>query len=829
METGFTGQGVGEVTYAGGGAPSGDGATPQPADQTEKLGPLLDGDASEAFRIVNDLVLRQEIIARNHLALDSYYTAFKLGYPWGILEKDPNRSIYTFSYPYGSAKIRTQAVPNKAWDLINKTTETLLVDFPQGEAEPADDSEEAEAAVSMANRFLTQDGTERGTNDTAVFHDRVERALSCASSYIEVWVDPMGGGYIPLQIEAHPQAESPDNALVGPDGNPAPDGAMVLRYVTAPTTPADPATGAPASGAQFTEDPRQAARQWQPKVMAAKWEREHIRVYPESVPVDQAQKVIILGFCTVGEARRRWPDVAAMDDGQIAALVSWTPPRYLSLLPPFQRGRFRLTDGRDSGQAGSSEERILFYYHVYARDFLNHPKGADVVLSGGLGGVSLFRDTLSCDVEVIAEGGTGRVTETRCLEIPVIQVTPRGDPDEKDPSGRAYVEMFIGAVESNAMLAQSFASATEKALTQPYALSSTSSISGDQIEAARATGDMLRITRPEDVPHQLDAPVLPAAFEKMYELADEAINSIASAERAATNTDNAQERSGKAIQLAVAQNNKSLTGMASAISNAYARFLRIKIEQAMAHFSTAQQIAYVGDDGAYKQEEWTGVDFALVGQVTITGGGTMMTPDAKVQYVSNLQAAGLVKPEEAAKAARPAFSKRLGLLDDPAEQRIQREVAAYLNGAPSPEWEQQYAQWSQAQQVIDQQAQVAAQQQQMATMATMAAQAQGVPPQPAAPVPPQQNPVPAPYNPFLQLPNDDEQAIASGRRQKLSDVLNGSKFQTFGPGWQEIAKNEYLRNRTNEANAAAAAVQAAQPQQPVQPMKDQKPPQEHAA
>jgi hypothetical protein len=85
--------------------------------------------------------LRQELIALNHLAQDTHWTYVKLGYPWSTLTKEPNRDRYRPDLPYGSAGITIQAVPNKAWDLINKTTEALLVDFPQAECEPGDDSE----------------------------------------------------------------------------------------------------------------------------------------------------------------------------------------------------------------------------------------------------------------------------------------------------------------------------------------------------------------------------------------------------------------------------------------------------------------------------------------------------------------------------------------------------------------------------------------------------------------------------------------------------------------------------------------------------------------
>lgn len=677
------------------------------------LGPLLEDEPADVFKSMHQLVLRQEVLALNHLAQDTHWTYVKLGYPWSTLTKEPGRDVYKQTLPYGSAGITIQAVPNKTWDLINKTTESLLVDFPEAKCEPGSDSEQAQAACDMADRFLDQDAGEQGTNDAVLFNDRVARSMVTATSYLEVWTDPMGGGYVPLQIQAHPHAEDPDNPLVDPDGQPTTD--YVLRYVTAP------------QGGQFTDDPSEAAPQWQPKIRASKWGREHIRVYPENAAVKDADKLIILGFCTLSEAKKRWPNIAKLPPAGLSALCDWTPTRYLVLLPPFQRARWKLSTGNEKEKAGSSDERIMFYYHIFAKPGIDYRKGADVVVTGasienGGAGWVISRELLSRPVEV--QKGQTKVAEIRCMEIPVQDVTPCGDPDEMDPSGRAFVERFAGAVESNASLASGFAELLDLNLHPDKYIPSTSPVEGYEVENSRATGDFITIAKPEDKPIYGNQPTLPASFHQFFEMSDEAINSMASSERAASGADNSKERSGKALQIAINRNNVALSGMQTAVNNAYARFCRLKIERAMADFTTSQMIGYVGEDGAYKQDEWTGTDFALVGKVTIKAGtGTMMPPDQKVQYIGNLTAAQLLPPDEAADAARPAFSKTLGLPPDPHQQRIERQVASWLKGPPSPEWIEQYKVYQQQQQAF-QAEQAQFEQDSVAYQRTQATQAQ---------------------------------------------------------------------------------------------------------
>lgn len=807
------------------------------------MGPWLEDDDAQVFKSVHGMVERQDLIALNHLAQDTHWTYVKLGYPWSTLTKEPNRDRYVQTLPYGSAAIGIQAVPNKAWDLINKTTEALLQDFPQSEAEPGSDSEKAQAACDTADRFLAQDASEHGTNDAVLFNDRVSRALTCASSYVECWTDPTGGGYVPLQIPAHPQAESPLHPLIGPDGMPTVS--PILRYITAVGP-----DGQPTEESQFTDDATQAAPQWQPKLRAAKWQREHIRVYPETAGVENAEKVIILGYCTLGEAKRRWQAVAQMEPDELSKLTDWQPTRYLALLPLFQRGRWKLTDGRDKEKQGASDERIMFYYHPYVKACPDYTKGADVVVTGAMQGRVLDRKFLSQDVEVPVkpaaqepqvppsqpsqpaggqppEGVVGAIApaapaeqapepatrkETRCLEIPVVQVTPRGDPDEQDPTGRAYIELFAGAVENNAHLAMSFSEALDKNLHLEGYAPSSSPVDGMTRENARASGDIIPITRAEDVPKWGEKIPLDNTFFSFYKQANEDIESIGAAAKAAKGQDGADEKSGKAIALATANNNVSLGGMNHAVNNAYARWCRIKVERALCDFTTAQQINYVGDDGIFKQEDWTAIDFALVGKITIKAGtGGLASPEQKVQNLMGLASAGMLTPDEAKDAARPAFSRKLGLPASPSEQRIERQINAFNDGPPKtqgvgpdgqplPNWQTQWAEYERLKQFYDA---AVAQEQQTAQSFAVAGQ----------PAPPSKlQPPPMPWQPFQPLPTDDEPQIATMRRRRLGRLIDSAKFEGMDPAWRQTAVLEYQRMRHVEASAQQAQAQAQQPQ-----------------
>lgn len=756
-------------------------------DPYEGLGALLEEDDQTVFNTVDELYRRQELIKKSHLAQDTHWTRVKWGYPWSKLEKMPDQGIYKSSLPYGSSAISIQAIPNKACDLVNKCAETLLVDFPQPSPEPLNDSEEAEAAAEMAERFLTQDAGESGTNDTALFYNGVDRALTTASTYVHGWVDPVGGGCIPLQIKAHPEAQSPENPLVGPDGMPTTD--YILRYVT--------------QDQQFTDDPSQAAPQWQPKIRGDVLGREHVRVFPETQDVSNCQKVIITYFCTLAEAKSRWQLVGQMNDDQLSELTGWQPLRYLDLLPPAQRSRFKIGSGDVKQKNGSGDERIIFYHLLYQKASPEYPKGAAIVVSGANQGVILDKALLYADVEVQSSDGSGPKQEPRCMDVPLSQIRPRVDSDDHDPTGRPYIELFGGSVEFMAMLETSYLEAMDQILHIEKYTPATSPIEGWQVAEARASGDHIPILSAQDKPTYGNVPPLPPGILDVLQYVGNSTDSIASQNKPLQGGNDQQEVSGRARAIAVQQAMIGLNRMQGAVNAAYERWCRIKIQLAMRDFTTPQEIRYVGEDGAYRVEEWKGADFALVGDVGIKAGtGTMMTPESKIQYVASLKNLQLISDEQAADAARPTFSDALGLPDDPHQQYVERCVSEWLKGPPQgwAEAQQQYQTQVQQYQIVSQQAQ-----QQVATAQQVVSQSGGDPsqvPRPQLPPPPQ-----APWSPFQPRPNDQELAIASLWAMRLSKVISSVKYGSSDPTWRQLLDARYSQaTQTIQQYAPAPAL-----------------------
>lgn len=777
--------------------PPGAGIAPQ--DPLANQGPLFQMTPSARFQLVDQMVIRQEQLSRNRLAIDSYWTWNKLGYGWQCrLFQLQDRSEYQFSWAPGLNKLETQDVPNKQWDLCNKATATLLVDLPKPRCTPLNTDETSENAAKLATEFLSQDGDEDGTNDPQLLAYYLDAAWTRASSFGHYWVDPTGGGYVPLQIEAHPQAQDPQNPMTGPDGMPTAD--PILRYVT--------------TEGQFTNDPSQAAPQWVPKIRVDRGGREHIRCFPETADVNAASQIVWLYYCTLDEGKRRFPEtVGKMAAGELNELCSWTPQRYLPLLPYFLRSRWKLTNGLDNQKAGSSDQRIFFWYGFWTRESAEHPRGAEFYLTGARGGIDLKQGTLAFNAPVPATDGTGQKTEIRCMEYPIVQCTPVSDPDGFDPMGRAYLSMFGGGAAFRNQLASDYLEALDIILhTEKYS-PVTSPVTEDDIAESRATGKSIEVLSIADAPTYGQVKPMPNNVLDALNWADTQTDSMASLNKPVTGASDQQEVSGKARQIAVQQARISLGPMQEAVKATYKRHLRVKAQLAQRDFDAPYLLRFAGEDGSYQVASFKAQDFALVGDVGILDGtGTMMAPEAKVNYLAQLQTTGFIGAEEAKEAARSSFASSIGAPENPHTARIERGVNLWLDGPP-PQWiEQRQAQMAEYQMQV-QQAQAVYQPQ------AIAAQQQGLAIAPFAPPP---VPLPA-WTPFPPCFNDTELEVAQLWRRRLSKLGSSARYMSQPPEWRQVVEMKYQEARQVESQFAQAAAPQSQsaPSQPAKPQTSQ--------
>jgi hypothetical protein len=554
-------------------------------------------------------------------------------------------------------------------------------------------------------------------------------------------------------------------------GQPIPTTDYVLRYVTA--------------DGQFTVNPSEAERVWLPRQRIDKLGREHVRLYPETADIHHAQQAIVLGFCTVAEAKRRWPEtVGQMDETDLDALCGWAPTRAGVLLPASMRGKWRTS--RKEQTPAKTDQRLVFYYAYYGLSEPDYPEGACIWISGANKGTVLGKDTLVATVEMpskVVQDET--VTDRKDLDLPLVQVRLLSDVDDRDPTGVAFMARIAGAGEASATMAMSMLEAIDLALHPVRYNMATSPLDADDVESARATGDFAQVMSKDDIPQLEERRDLPSAYFPQMGWTYDQMDSAAGL-RPPDSAGEAKVKSGVALRIEVTEAQKTLTRMNYAVHAAWARHGRIKLQMAMKYFTVPQMLRYVGVDGSAKQEWFTGNSFARVGNITIASGtGTMLPWSEKINLALQLQGAGYMDADEAANIARPAFSKQLGATENAHVQRIERQVSSWLEGPPEG-WEQEQMAFQQAVLEHSQIAQLALQ-------------------DPNGEVPP---PPEAPWTPFAVEPMDAEPPIATVRKRRLADLMAKADFAAQPEPWKQLARDAY----TQAVGALQAAAPAPQPQ-----------------
>ena len=820
-------------------APADDAAEPQPQAT------LVDASDVDAFRTVDQLTKSQDRLRRNRHAIDTYHTWLDSNVPFGRLDKVPNQNVWTAKLAPGVSMERSAAVPNKAADLCTKVVDALLADPPKPNPQPHVDDESVDAAADLASEVLRQNAGESGINEIQQYRWALRNALTRSTSFLEFDVDEDGGGYQAYQVLAHPQAQDPANPREAVDpmtGMALPAVNPILRFVSAQ--------------GQFVEEASQADRSWLPKLVVRRHARTKVVCIPATASVEDADMLILTDFCTIAEGRTRWKEtVGTMTSEDLAALAQWRPS-YADMIVPFT---FR--GGQADGIAGPSVDEVgsfspllqrrMFFHRCFISKSTEYPDGLHLDITGANGGQRLGQQTMEYEVTLPVGG-----KETRCRDIPMVQVTPNQDVDGMDPMGWPFEARFDGSAQADAMQLSSYLDALERMANPHVFLRSNAAIDDDEwFDRSKPI-----VIGPQDQApfYEQFSPLPPVvAFSEYLQTRQDTASGLTAT---AQGLDSPNAQSGIAKRLTVRQAQISLAGIQQQLHAAMTRGWRISCQWIQATFTIPQLIRFSGEDVSNQEQWWTGSDFSGIDTIGIEPGtGTFMTAEDKANYVAFLQGQQWLDPERAAEIGITGIARDLGLPTDATTAAVERSVAVWLKGPPEG-WVEQWQAYQQQKQVYDQaQAKFAADQQAFQQYTTLAATAQAGPPSgtlgpeaqtekagidyqsasiqlgalqmqnPTAGTPPTAPQIPPPQKPWTPFPtraNDTEPDVARKWMKRLSHLQMSPRFDAQDPSWRQCADDKYNLSRQAFATATGAAPQnptAGQPHQPQQAGKPRPP------
>lgn len=755
---------------------------------------LEEPSAAKIFKQVDEEVLRHERLARNRDEAAKHYEALRGGSQFSILEKSDDLSIYKQIWPPGQEGGPTSPVPNKIQDLCDKVINQVLVDPPLPKPVVTDpDDDRARGAADITKRALRENGAPSNCNDLGTLREVLNLNMTQRSAFVYAWVDPTWGGWRPKRIRAHPEAVDPANPMVGPDGTKTSD--PVMRYVGTetqdiPGAEPHPETGeVPTHEAEvFTLNPSEASREWIPKLRNRILFASQVRTFPKYAKVAQAQKVTVLMWDTLDEAKRMFPILRTLGDDQLKNLCSWKPRRWKSIVPDLIRPK-----SGDDGTGKLSGDTLLFWYHQFMRVGDEYNDGGEIAICGGKGRPTLLRrDTLREDVEM--EDGT---TTPVIMDIPVAQFPALSSAAKGDPFGEAPVDKFAGTNDIYAHLWMGLLEGLERGVRPNMFVTSTSPV--DRADVNRRDGRPIEVFSKDDMPTWEQAPSIPTFLPKALDMIEVIMNSAAGTNETSNNLDSKYATSGVAKNVAIRQAKVSLAQYWQNTAAGLTQLWRIYTQLMQARYTVAVQVMMTGQSQSYKQRWWIGSDTVGIDQIAIdTGSFTMMAPGEKASLLQVMQANQWMTPDEAMEVARSAMMDELGLPGNAHEEHVDRQIASWMDGMPDT-YEEDVA----ANQAAQQQYAAAGQ----AAVAEL--QQQGLDPQTAqqqamASVPkPQLKPI---ANPFEPRPNDQVPEVAMVRFRRLSRTMSTPDYGNQPKPWREVY------DRALELARTAANVQTAEDQ-----------------
>lgn len=717
------------------------------------------------------------------------------GRRWVRLEKLQDQSKWVAKLPFGMGSM--PPLPNKTDRLCRRLGNTLLVDKPFPECEPGDDSNEARDAAEFATRFLTVKGSQAELNFASLCRHAFDKACTYASSFAWVTMDPGGAGHRPRTMLAHPNATTKENALEDPKAGEAlgipglslkaDEDELQDRYVRA--------------DGYLTDDPSEADLQWLPAVKVRLLTGLQLTFLPEMARgIDDCIGVVITDVTTLGELKTLFPTrFERMSEEELEKLCVWRPDHVEDLLPPYTKmpEHQKYDSGDKDGQYKDSQ--VVVTSTIYYRRCAEYPLGAYAVIGGET--MVLHRQQWTAKMpQPASDDNQPRPAADEVLRIPVSQDRCLDDDTTDDPFGVGIAE-HLGAADEIAASALGFEIEHMFNSANPHIFVPIgSAVQPNQVlERDRKP----KMVNPQGKPEWEIVPPLSATVPQLREEMQQDQNDALGLQQAAQGVEDPSVTSGIHARVIVQESLKAVSNMKDNLGDFYVRLCEIVLEQTRAFSTVPQLLSYTGEDGAYKQREWSRTDFGTTKRVSIAKGSfTLHTVDGKQQMAAEMLQAQVIDQDEYADLVSGGVSPIVGKQDNPHLMRVRRQIEAYLEGPPEG-WVQAYQQYQQQMALAQQQAQLAAQ--------SAPPPMPGQPPAPAAPAAPPPVPPPTPFTD--RLPPDLEPMPAKIRHRQLSRMLASTRFERFkesAPEWQQPALAEYLDMKNAAGIMTVPEVQAAQ-------------------
>lgn len=656
-------------------------------------------------------------------------------------------------------------VMDRCDELCEKLVSHLFADPALPDAEPASDSDEDRDAAEFTTRLLTIEGAESGFNNTGVMRRAERKAGVYGSGFATFFVDPMGGGWRPMEIRAHPRALDVASATKDPEtGEEARDEILTTRYVKADKT--------------LTDKPLEAQEQWLPKFRVEVTSGEGVVLLPANCTgIADACGEVLIRWTSIGDLKAAFPDtVGKYTEDELKRLVEWEPSEGKKAFPSFLSKKDIKSGGLDP-EGNVADRALACTYTLFYKGHSSYRKGAYVVVGGE--NMVLHR---ALHVGMVEGPKRGEMRE-ECLELPTIQVRQLDDDVFDDPYGYGVIKRLGPADEVRGQTVLAWLEYLDRYAHPHFFLPIGSIVQPDQMATRDDTPIMYN---PGGKPEQETIPAFPPDAKEFMDRAGAAQDSAVGLGETASGLEVPTVTSGKQADSIIQQAHVNISSIRQNAADAQERLWRVVAQLYRVFWTIPCKMGVVGDDGAYKEEEWARADLKSTRNIRIARGSfSQQTREQKQQILDVRFSQQLIDPYEYNRLTGANLQATTGTKDNPHLMRVRRQVSEWRD----LDEQQLAAAMAKSQEIAAQFQQQMAEWQQLA----MAAQALGQP-APEQPVPPK-DPMLG-INPFAdKRAADDEQDIAQMRHMEIRRELAGTAYYRASEAKKALIDEAYLEVR----------------------------------
>lgn len=572
--------------------------------------------------------------------------------------------------------------------LDRRLVATMFTDPPAPAVEPpSGDTDDIESS-EFSERVLVDLESESNLNTIVGARDAFNLACDYGSGFIHYFIDPQGGGRMPIEVDATADMQTAEDAAAEVDPRTGVPwfGPWQKRYVT--------------PDGMLTDDASQAAMRWVPAIKRELLTGRNVRPIPHTakdiwechgmqiglfLPWSKVKNLPLqeLDAPPEGQVQTQMLFAEALGDEAEAGSVTETEvgrPRTVADLPeearkailsyrPENAEDLIIADERLSDDfEGQTDERLCFVLRTYFEQCPDYPDGLHLITLADRYVVYredwIDEDQGQSTKRLIPLTQYSQFTEGRQTFYHV------GMTEILGPGHEIRAAQIIGWLDH-----------LDKLNNQKVFLPLSSAITPQQLQNPRAS---VLYVNPGGEPSYQQVPDWPRVSQEMYALQGDMMDTASGTNEEAVQ----QSTSGRQAYALISQVHAGLTEPRQNIERAYTRGCRIELSLARMGLTHTQQLKWQSEGGRYKLKAWRGSDLDATYDIKVKPGTlTMLSPAGKAAFAEhmylNLQ---LLSPQEMKEVVTTNLGPIVAFQDDPYESRIQSQIAEWAEGPPE-DWQ----------------------------------------------------------------------------------------------------------------------------------------------